>query len=116
MDQKKVGAGSTDDSLGLGMMKNHRLARTVARAAWSKFQEFLRDQADWYGKTGRDVDQFFPSSPSCSTPGCAYPCHDLTRDQRTWHGPAWGCVHDRDINAAMNVRNAVSSTGSACGA
>lgn len=99
-----------------GMMKNHRLARAIARSAWSKFKEFLRYKADWYGKTVREVDRFFPSSQLCSTPGCAYQYHDLTLDERTWHCPECGVVHDRDINAAINVRNAVSSTGSACGA
>lgn len=60
------------------------------------------------------ADRWYPSSKTCST--CGHKLDDLSLSVRKWTCPECGSVHDRDVNAAMNLKNlAVSSTVSACG-
>ena len=50
-----------------------------------------------------EADQFFASSKNCST--CGHKKDDLTLLERTYHCNACGISIDRDINAAINLRN-----------
>ncbi len=60
------------------------------------------------------ADRFFASSKTCSV--CRHKLDDLPLSVREWTCPACGVVHDRDVNAAINLKNmAVSSTVAACG-
>ena len=60
------------------------------------------------------ADRFYPSSKTCSA--CGHRLEALPLAVREWTCPACGVVHDRDLNAATNLKNmAVSSTVSACG-
>ena len=60
------------------------------------------------------ADRFFASSQTCSA--CRHKLDDLPLSVRAWTCPACGAIHDRDVNAAVNLKNmAVSSTVSACG-
>ena len=60
------------------------------------------------------VDRWYPSSKLCSS--CGYRLEALGLGVRHWICPGCGASHDRDVNAAINLRNAaVSSTASACG-
>lgn len=60
------------------------------------------------------ADRFYASSKTCST--CGHKRDDLPLSIRAWTCPVRGEVHDRDVNAAINLRNrAVSFTASACG-
>jgi putative transposase len=60
------------------------------------------------------ADRFFASSKTCSA--CGHTLDALPLSVREWTCPACGVVHDRDVNAAINLKNmAVSSTVSACG-
>jgi putative transposase len=60
------------------------------------------------------ADRFFASSKTCSD--CGYKLEKLPLSVRDWICPQCGCIHDRDVNAAVNLKNmAVSSTVSACG-
>jgi len=60
------------------------------------------------------ADRFYPSSKMCSA--CGHKLDDLPLSVREWTCPVCGVVHDRDVNAAVNLKNmAVSSTVSACG-
>ncbi len=61
------------------------------------------------------VDRFLPSSKACSTPGCAYVHESLPLHVREWTCPGCGITHDRDVNAANNLR-AAGLAASACGA
>lgn len=61
----------------------------------------IKYKADWYDKLVIQVDQFFPSSKLCNN--CGYKHEDLTLDIRSWTCPECGQVHDRDINAAVNI-------------
>ena len=60
------------------------------------------------------ADRFYPSSKTCSA--CGHKLEVLPLSVREWTCPGCGSVHDRDANAAINLKNmAVSSTVSACG-
>lgn len=85
-----------------GMMKNHRLAKSLSDVSMGEFQRQLAYKCEWYGKTLVKVDRFYPSSQICSN--CGYQnkkAKDLS--VRTWRCPECGEIHDRDINAAKNI-------------
>lgn len=98
-----------------GMLKNHNLARQIATSSWNSFTNMLEYKANWYGRTINKVDRFFPSSKLCSN--CGYKNSELKLSDRSWVCPQCKTIHDRDLNAAINIRNnTVGTTGiNACG-
>jgi len=86
------------------MLRNHSLARAISDASWSEFRRQLEYKADWYGRTVIAVDRFYPSSRTCSA--CGRLAASMPLNVREWACPACGTVHDRDINAARNIRAA----------
>ncbi len=97
-----------------GMVKNRRLARAVADMGFFEFRRQLEYKAAMRGGTVVVADRWFASSKTCS--GCGHRLETLSLSVRQWACPACGAVHDRDVNAAVNLKNmAVSSTVSACG-
>ena len=85
------------------MMKNHKLAKSIADASWSKFVNMLTYKAEWYGVNLLFIGRFDPSSKMCSR--CGNINKDLTLKDRKWKCEKCKTVHDRDVNAAINIRN-----------
>ena len=86
-----------------GMMKNKHLSNSIQSAAWSEFVRQLKYKGDWYGKNVIFIGRFEPSSKTCSK--CGYVKSDLQLSEREWVCPKCGEKHDRDVNAAINIRD-----------
>ncbi len=56
-----------------GMIRNHKLAKSIASVSWAKFFEMLEYKAIWYGNEIRRVPTMYPSSQTCSFCGCRNP-------------------------------------------
>jgi len=84
-----------------GMLRNHRLAESIAKMNFGEFRRMLEYKARWYNRKIVFVDKFYPSSKTCSH--CGYKYKDLTLSIREWTCPECGAKHDRDINAAVNI-------------
>ncbi|AKB49262.1 Mobile element protein (plasmid) [Methanosarcina barkeri str. Wiesmoor] len=85
-----------------GMVKNHRLSQAISDSAWSSFVTKLEYKAAWFEKTILRIGQFEPSSKLCNV--CGYHNSDLTLKDREWTCPDCKTKHDRDINAAINIK------------
>jgi putative transposase len=97
-----------------GMMANRHLARSIAEMSFFEFRRQLKYKTAMRGGQVVVADRFFASSKTCSA--CGHTLDALPLSVREWTCPACGVVHDRDVNAAINLKNmAVSSTVSACG-
>ena len=104
-----------------GMIKNHKLAQVIADASWSSFVLKLEYKAKRAGKTILKIGMFEPSSKNCHI--CGYHNSELTLKDREWLCPECNTMHDRDINAAINIKKfAISAyqitagtAGRACG-
>ncbi|WP_257281913.1 transposase, partial [Endozoicomonas sp. ISHI1] len=70
-------------------------------------------KAEWAERQVVEIDQFFPSSKRCS--GCGFVHESLPLSIREWECPECETHHDRDINAAINIKTA-GLAGLACGA
>jgi len=98
------------------MVKNRRLSRAISDVGWGMFVAMLEYKADWYGRTLLKLDRFFPSSKTCSS--CEHVLKSLPLDIRQWSCPQCAATHDRDINAAINIKRAaglVDLSQNACG-
>jgi len=84
------------------MIKNRHLAQSISDAGWSSFVDKLTYKAEWFGKTVLRIGQFEPSSKICSN--CGHHNKELTLAVREWLCPECGANHDRDINAAINIK------------
>lgn len=92
-----------------GMLRNRRLAKSISDASWGQFIRFLTYKGGWYGCDVVRIDRFYPSSQLCSV--CGYRNKGLTLQERTWQCPDCGAIHDRDINAAINIRQYYGTAG-----
>jgi len=82
---------------------NSGFAKTVTLDfSWSEFVRMLGYKMEWTGKSLVLVDRFFPSSKTCSA--CGFIKSDLTLDERSWKCSSCNFVHDRDVNAAKNLK------------
>lgn len=81
------------------MMKSRHLARVISEQGWREFRMMLEYKCRWYGRELLTVDRFYPSSKTCSSCGSKT---NLSLNQRQWKCKC-GALHDRDINAAINI-------------
>lgn len=86
-----------------GLLKNHRLAKSISSVGWSKFITMLEYKADWYGKEVIKINRFYPSSQLCSC--CGENTGKKPLNVREFRCPYCGCEHDRDVNASRNILN-----------
>ena len=84
-----------------GMMKNHKLAESISEMNFGEFRQMLEYKARWYNRKIVFVDRFYPSSKTCSH--CGFKYKDLKLSDRFWTCPECNTLHDRDINAAVNI-------------
>ena len=85
-----------------GMQRNHRLAQAVGDASFGMFLTLLEYKCKWYGLNLIKINRFAPSSKSCGKCGHVY--KGLKLSERSWTCPKCGTHHDRDFNAACNIK------------
>ncbi|HEY9298173.1 MAG TPA: RNA-guided endonuclease TnpB family protein, partial [Phormidium sp.] len=86
-----------------GMMQNHCLAKAIQQVGWGMFCTMLKYKAEAEGKIYQEVDRFFPTSKTCHV--CLNQVGSLPLDIRSWTCKNCQTKHDRDINAAINLRD-----------
>lgn len=83
-----------------GMLKNHKLARTIADVSWGSFLNMIQYKCARYGKNYVEIGRFDPSSRLCV---CGVIKRELQLKDRTWTCKSCGVTHDRDLLAARNI-------------
>lgn len=96
-----------------GMLKNQNLAQAISDASWSTFVSMLEYKAEWNGVNVLRIGRFEPSSKTCSS--CGKINKELKLSDRSWTCVRCRSTHDRDVNAAINIkyfalRNILSGT------
>ena len=86
-----------------GMMQNHCLAKSIHQVGWGMFGTMLKYKAEAEGKIYQEVDRFFPSSKTCHV--CLNQVGNLSLAVRNWTCEHCKTSHERDLNAALNIRN-----------
>lgn len=86
-----------------GMQRNHHLAQAVVDASFGMFLTMLEYKCRWYGVNLIKIDRFAPSSKTCGKCGHIY--KGLKLSERSWTCPECGTHHDRDFNAACNIKD-----------
>ncbi|WP_240416657.1 IS200/IS605 family element RNA-guided endonuclease TnpB [Paenibacillus periandrae] len=85
------------------MLKSHKLAKSIADASWSEFERQLTYKSEWYGRTLKHADPFAPTSQTCHV--CGYIHQEVKNlSVRQWACPSCKTIHDRDANAAENIK------------
>ncbi|MEB3228893.1 MAG: RNA-guided endonuclease TnpB family protein [Synechocystis sp.] len=85
------------------MMQNHCLAKSIGQVGWGQFCTMLKYKSEEEGKVYVEVDRFFPSSKTCNV--CLNRVDSLPLEIRFWQCNNCGTKHDRDVNAAANIRD-----------
>ncbi|MFJ8804165.1 RNA-guided endonuclease InsQ/TnpB family protein [Streptomyces sp. NPDC102487] len=106
--------GIAVEDLSVAGLARTRLAKSVHDAGWASFVGMLKYKAARYGRTLVTIGRFEPTSQTCST--CGVKDGPKPLNVREWTCAACGTVHDRDHNAAINVKTAAGLAVSACGA
>ena len=98
---------SIEDLNVAGMVRNHRLARSVEDAAFAEFRRQLEYKTARTGARLHVIDRWYPSSKTCSN--CGTVKAKLSLSERVYHCEECGLVIDRDLNAAINIQVAGSA-------
>ena len=86
------------------MLRNRSLAKSISDAGWGEFVRQLEYKAEWAGRQLVAIDQWYPSSKRCS--GCGFVMNAMPLNVRHWTCPECAAEHDRDVNAAINIKAA----------
>jgi putative transposase len=84
------------------MVRNHKLAKSISDCGWGIFVNFLTYKLERSEGKLVEIDRWFPSSKLCSN--CFYQRDEMPLDIREWTCPSCKMSHDRDGNAATNIR------------
>jgi putative transposase len=90
------------ESLNVKGMSKTKLSKSIHDTALGEIRRQAEYKGAWYDVPFIPVDQWFPSSKLCSV--CEYKNNDLSLSDREWKCPRCETRHDRDINAAQNLR------------
>jgi putative transposase len=104
--------GIAVEDLSVAGLARTTLAKSVHDAGWASFVSMLEYKAARYGRTLIKIGRFEPTSQVCST--CGVKDGPKPLNVREWTCTACGTVHDRDTNAAINVKTAAGLAASAC--
>lgn len=85
------------------MLCDRKLSRKIQESAWSTLNSIIEYKCLWYGKTYYRINRWIPTSKTCSS--CGHKLEKLSLSVRSWTCPNCGEIHDRDINAAQNIKN-----------
>ncbi len=85
------------------MTKNHKLAKAIQDASFGTLVSMLKYKANWHNRQIIEIGRFYPSSKFCHC--CGYRMQYMGLEIRDWTCPICHSVHDRDINAAINILN-----------
>jgi putative transposase len=85
-----------------GMVRNHNLAKAISDTGWGMFTNFLAYKLEQKGGKLVEIERWFPSSKLCSN--CYHQVDQMPLNIREWICPNCGTHHDRDGNAATNIR------------
>ena len=85
-----------------GQSAKSGLNKAILDMGWSEFKSMIEYKCDWYGKNLSVIGRFEPSSKTCSK--CGSINKDLTLNDREWICPKCNEKHDRDVNAAINIK------------
>ena len=86
----------------VGMVKNHSLAKSIQNICWGELRRVLEYKSKWLGHNLIFIDRWAPSTKTCSC--CGFHNSTLTLSDRSWMCPGCGTQHDRDVNAALNIK------------
>lgn len=87
-----------------GMVKNKRLSKAIHDCGWGELTRQLKYKSEWNDKIYHEINRYFPSSQLCNK--CKYQNKDTKNlGIRFWECPECGELHDRDINASINILN-----------
>ena len=85
-----------------GMVKNHKLAKSIQNVCWGELRRVLEYKSKWLGHNLIFIDRWAPSTKTCSH--CGFHNSTLTLSDRSWMCPGCDTHHDRDVNAALNIK------------
>ena len=86
-----------------GMVKNHHLAKAIQDASFGTLVSMLKYKAIWHNRQIIEIGRYYPSSKLCHC--CGHKMNYMGLEVREWTCPVCNEYHDRDINAAINIKN-----------
>lgn len=86
-----------------GLAGSLKLGKSTNDNGFGMFRTMLEYKLTSQGKTFAKIDKWYPSSKTCSV--CGFVKEDLMLADRVWTCSACNTTHNRDHNAAINIRN-----------